>query len=41
MILIKDDVKRTLTDKETIKIFLDAGWKEFIPEQPKQTKKEK
>lgn len=40
MILIKENVKRTLTDKETIKIFLDAGWKEFIPEQPK-TKKEK
>ena len=40
MILIKDNVKRTLNDKETIKIFLDAGWKEFIPEQPKP-KKEK
>ncbi len=30
MILIKDGVKRTLNDKETIAIFKDAGWEEFI-----------
>ena len=29
MILIKDNVKRELTDNEVIKMFLDAGWVEY------------
>ena len=28
MILIKDGIERVLTNKETIKIFKEAGWEE-------------
>ena len=30
MILVKDNVKRKLTDPETIKMFQAAGWKEEV-----------
>lgn len=42
MILIKNGVKRKLTDEETIKIFLADGWKEYREEkkQPKNSKKD-
>ena len=29
MILIKDGIERQFIDEETIKIFKDAGWKEY------------
>ena len=29
MILIKDNVKRKLTDENIIKMFLEAGWVEY------------
>lgn len=31
MKLIKDNVVREILGKDTIKIFLDAGWKEYTP----------
>lgn len=34
MILIKDNVKRELTDAETIKMFLEAGWVEHKVVKP-------
>ena len=34
MILVKDNVKRKLTDAETIKMFLAAGWKEQVAKPP-------
>lgn len=40
MILIKNNVKRVLNDKETIKIFLDNGWEE-VKEPAKSKNKEK
>lgn len=45
MILIKDGVKRELTDNVVIKMFLEAGWVEFkkpVVEKPeiKETKTE-
>lgn len=45
MILIKDNVKRELTDDEIIKMFLDAGWKEYkkpevVKPEIKETKTE-
>lgn len=41
MILIKDNVKRELTDKETIKIFLENGWKEVEEQSTKSQPKSK
>ena len=45
MILIKDNVKRELTDDEVIKMFLEAGWVEFkkpevVKPEIKETKTE-
>lgn len=45
MILIKDNVKRELTDNEVIKMFLEAGWVEFkkpevVKPEIKETKTE-
>ena len=45
MILIKDNVKRELTDDEVIKMFLEAGWVEFkkpevVKPEIKETKAE-
>lgn len=45
MILIKDNVKRELTDNEVIKMFLDAGWVEYkkpevVKPEIKETKTE-
>lgn len=45
MILIKDNVKRELTDNEVIKMFLEAGWVEFkkpevVKPEVKETKTE-
>lgn len=31
MKLIKDNVVRDILGEDTIKVFLDAGWKEYIP----------
>ena len=42
MILVKDKVKRELTDKEIIKMFIEAGWKEEVKvEAPKELPKAK
>lgn len=35
MKLIKDNVVREILGEDTIKIFLDAGWKEYIKEEKK------
>lgn len=40
MILEKDNIKRTLADEETIKMFIDSGWKE-VKEEKKNQKKTK
>ena len=41
MTLKKDGIERVLTDKETIKIFKDAGWIEVVKKEPKKEKKDK